>query len=642
MAKSRYFAIFLSLGVNIMKTASLISLIISISVLALFIVLGRILHRKTLANRKDFARRKSYVLTAFQIFLIGFFLCTAILFYPLYYFDYFEQESGIVRVIKSILLSIHNTMRLFILDGDFEIFKETASVVNMGDTLSLIYTVYAAFLFVIAPVMTAGFVLSFFKNAAAFVKLFFSPKADIYVMSALNERSIALAEDILTNPDILGKKTVIFADVFEKEEEENFELVEQAKRLGAICFKKDLTEISLRPFMPNIQRKMFFVSDDGDENVKQALVMIARCKVKKRYNTENTHFYVLSSTVESEALLNSTDSGDMCVRRVYQPRNLALTTLKENSIFETNIEKDGQKLINIAIVGLGNYGKELLKTISWVGQMDGYVLQMHVFDAEPDCESKIKCFAPEIVLHNHKKIEGEPFYDIFFHDNMDVKSPDFLEELSKIQDLTAVYVVLGDDELNIETAMRMRMQFGRDKMKFNRVIPPIYAVVYSSIKSQTFKKNGGLTSMKKDKNGNPINYGIHFIGSMNDRYSLGFLEQAELEEDGLKVHLFWSDKGKPEQVAKDKKLYEKYEYYRRSSVSQALHIRFRENLGLLYEDDLYKCKVLEHKRWNAYMRSEGYVLGDKDDIAKTHHNLVPYEELSEEDKNKDIIYKLED
>ena len=64
------------------------------------------------------------------------------------------------------------------------------------------------------------------------------------------------------------------------------------------------------------------------------------------------------------------------------------------------------------------------------------------------------------------------------------------------------------------------------------------------------------------------------------------------------------------------------------------------------EDQLTKeeqdiIEVLEHRRWNAYMRSEGYVYsGSKDkasrnDLAKMHHDLVDFSSLTEEEKRKD-------
>lgn len=616
-----------------MQTPCLVALIVSAVLFVFFIVFCSILHFRQIKISKNSSGRKSFVLTSFQIFLAGFFISAVIIFFPIYYHSYFNADGEVLKIIKSILLSIHNTMRLFILDGDFEIIKTTVNSVTVSEGLATAFSLYAAILFVVAPVLTAGVVLSFFKNVSASVKYHLSPKSDIYVMSELNERSIALAEDILTNPDVKGRKLVVFAGVFEKEEEENFDLVEQAKQLGAICFKKDVTEIGLKPKAKGIKRKIYFVGDDEDQNVKQALTLISACRNNPLLNTKDTHMYVMSSSVESEVLLNSADNGHLHVRRVRRARNFAIDTLKRYSIFNTSLTKDGKKLISIVIVGLGHYGMELLKAICWCGQMDGYILQIHVFDASGDLEKKIESVAPEIIKYNHKQIEGEPFYDIFFHETVDVMSQDFLNELSSVKDISTVFVCLGDDELNISTAIRMRMQFTRDAINFGRVQPCVYGIVYSSIKSDTFNQNGGLKSIKG------VDYNITFIGSMKERYALSFIEQNELEEEGLKYHLAWANTEK--EVEEAKASYEKYEYYRRSSVSKALHVYYRKQLGLMNISDL-EDKVLEHKRWNAYTRAEGYIYNAvKDDIAKTHPDLIPYDRLSEREKLKDKIIGVE-
>ena len=616
-----------------MQTSCLVALITSAVLFVFFIGLGCIIHFRQNKISKNSSGKKRFALTPFQIFLAGFFISALIIFFPIYYHCYFNSDSQVLRIIKSVLLSIHNTMRLFILDGDFEIIKTTINSTTVSVGLDKAYSVYAAILFVVAPVLTAGFVLSFFKNVSATVKYHLSPKSDIYVMSELNERSIVLAEDILTNPDVKGRKLVVFTGVFEKEDEENSELIEQAKHLGAICFKKDVTEISLKPKARGIKRKIYFVGDNEDQNVKQALTMIPTCRNNPLLNTKDTHMYVMSSSVESEVLLNSADNGHLHVRRVRRARNFVIDTLKKYSIFDTQLTKEGKKLISIVIVGLGYYGMELLKAICWCGQMDGYILQIHVFDASCELEKKIESVAPEIIKYNHKQIEGEPFYDIFFHEMVDANSQDFLNELSSIKDISTVFVCLGDDELNISTAMRMRMQFTRDKINFGRVQPNIYAIVYSSIKSDTFNQNGGLKSIKG------VDYDITFIGSMKERYALSFIEQNELEEEGLKYHLAWANTEK--EVEEAKLTYEKYEYYRRSSVSKALHVYYRRQLGLMNISDL-EDKILEHKRWNAYTRAEGYVYNAvKDDIAKTHPDLIPYEQLSEREKNKDKIIGVE-
>ena len=197
-----------------MKNLCNITFILSIAIFFASILLGRIVYACNLNSRKNFSTRRSYILTPFQLFLIGFFISVAILFFPIYYCDYFGDELIFVKLIKSVLMSIHNTMRLFILDGDFEIIESSINSTVLGVGLEKAYSIYVAIIFVIAPVLTAGFVLSFFKNVASFLKYFFKWRSDIYIMSELNERSIALTEDILVNSRIKRRSIVLFADVF--------------------------------------------------------------------------------------------------------------------------------------------------------------------------------------------------------------------------------------------------------------------------------------------------------------------------------------------------------------------------------------------------------------------------------------------
>ena len=66
----------------------------------------------------------------------------------------------------------------------------------------------------------------------------------------------------------------------------------------------------------------------------------------------------------------------------------------------------------------------------------------------------------------------------------------------------------------------------------------------------------------------------------------------------------------------------------------------RDNLHKLYMVEMLKEQ--EHKRWNAYMRSEGYIYsGSTDrktryDLAHMHHDLTKYEKIDLGEKNKDI------
>jgi hypothetical protein len=115
---------------------------------------------------------------------------------------------------------------------------------------------------------------------------------------------------------------------------------------------------------------------------------------------------------------------------------------------------------------------------------------------------------------------------------------------------------------------------------------------------------------------------------------------SELEDEALQRHLKWGEEEE----------FWTYEYNYRSSVAAAIHRMARIQCGIpgadKQEDELTDqeraiIESLEHRRWNAYMRSEGYVFsGSKDpssrnDSGKMHHNLVDFASLSEEDKRKD-------
>ena len=111
--------------------------------------------------------QKRRVLSPFQWFLAFFFLAAAFIFLPVYVFDGGWEA---VAWIRNILLSVHNAMRLFILDGDFGEIGRFLADVELPEVLKSVYTVYAALLFVAAPVLAAGFVLSFFRNVGSVLR----------------------------------------------------------------------------------------------------------------------------------------------------------------------------------------------------------------------------------------------------------------------------------------------------------------------------------------------------------------------------------------------------------------------------------------------------------------------------------------
>ena len=252
---------------------------------------------------------------------------------------------------------------------------------------------------------------------------------------------------------------------------------------------------------------------------------------------------------------------------------------------------------------------------------------------------------------NKKSESGEPYYEITFHPNLDVYGSKFPELLAQLDNITTAFITLGDDEANVDIAMRLRRECGRLQLRHQYIIPNIYSVVYSTLKTQTLQQHGGLLCLGKD------DYGIQFIGDMRTRYSLSVIEQLTLEAQGMQIHLSWLEHRKQEikraqedeteinaLIEESKLSYDKYEYYRRASIAAAVYREVIKDNKITFESAEFE-KEYEHKRWNAFMRAEGYVFNNqllkKNHIAKTHPDLKPYRKLSRFEKNKDLLINRE-
>lgn len=519
--------------------------------------------------------------------------------------------------LKVVLLSVHNTIRLFVVDGEFSTIS--AHTDQLSGWIGSLYSVLAAVLFVVAPLLTFGVVLSFFKNITAYKNYLLGYKKDAYIFSDLNERSLALAKSLKQNDP---KRMIVFTDVFEKNEEVSYELVEHARALGALCFQKDIAVVNFVRHAADTEMAFFIIGEDSGENTKQAITLI-----RKYRNRERTSVYVVSPGVDSELLLSTTEKGKVKVRRINEVQALISRTLYDEGIriFENACEtENGDKRISAVIVGMGKYGTEMTKALSWFGQMDGYRLEMNVFDKKKNTKGRLSALCPELMTKPYNgdfTTEGEAHYKISVHAGIHTETKEFLDQLCEIPKLTYVFVALGDDEKNIEMAVRIRSWLA----KFD-IWPVIDAIVYNTDKKNALQ---GITNYSGQE------YDIHFIGDLESSYSEKVILDSDVEAEALKRHLKW---GEEEQ-------FWKYEYNYRSSMASAIHKKMKILCKIPGADKPVEertpeeregLRVLEHNRWNAYMRSEGYTFDEKrNNLAKTHHCLVEFEKLSLKEQMKD-------
>ena len=582
------------------------------------------------------SNRKTGFLKGFHVLAGSMFAALFLLSLPAYWN---EMGRTVSAAVSAFFLSLLNAITVFAADGNYSVITENLS----EDTgwLYNCYTCYAAILFLLTPILTVSFVLSFFKNVTSYVKYYFDKNAEVYIFSEANKRSVTLAEDLYSSNN---NRTIVFTDYLGKHEEEAYDLSARIEAIKAICFKKDVNAIDFNACRSQKELHFFVMGENETKNVEQSLNLI-----KKYRAVENTNLYTFSSGVESELLLTSIDKGIMKVRRINEVRSLVNRILQEHGtkLFENACEvENGLKKISAIIVGMGAHGSEMLKALSWYCQLEGYELEINAFDRDSLAYDKMYTQCPELISEkcNGKVVKGEAQYNIKIHSGVDVDSIAFMETVKAIENPTYALVALGTDADNIRVAAYLRMLFAREGYKDT---PIIQTVIHNSEEAR---------ALEDIKNFKEQAYNIQCVGDLKTSYSEEVIRNTELENQALEVHMSYSIKNKTgaeleKAVREATETFWKYEYNYRSSMATVIHKQTykyckRPDEGDLDEKTIEEkmveiLKSVEHRRWNAYMRSEGYVhsgsseASSRNDLAKMHHNLVVYQELTKDDTDKD-------
>ena len=190
-------------------------------------------------------RRKLYSsqgLSPIIIYTIGVFLAVLMMFLPIYYFQY--SFGDFYTFLRPLLLAVHNTMRVFILDGEFDIVRDAMQ--GLPTAVRVVLSTHAAILYVLAPIMTFGNVLSLFQNFQAELRYRYSCRnRPLYIMSELNRKSLMLARDIMETKG-KEKPVIVFTDVYPQKNEESSELYSAAWAIHAICLSRDVRRVGKR------------------------------------------------------------------------------------------------------------------------------------------------------------------------------------------------------------------------------------------------------------------------------------------------------------------------------------------------------------------------------------------------------------
>ena len=92
---------------------------------------------------------------------------------------------------------------------------------------------------------------------------------------------------------------------------------------------------------------------------------------------------------------------------------------------------------------MGRHGTEMVKALTWFGQMDGYNLEINAFDKDPLAKEKFVALAPELMSddYNGVYVDGEAHYKIQIHSGFDVRRFRLLKKFlkSKMQPMFSLH-----------------------------------------------------------------------------------------------------------------------------------------------------------------------------------------------------------
>ena len=561
-----------------------------------------------------------------------------------------EIGNSFLHALQS--FSLDEAYTQYIANGK-EVFRQAFQ--NSG-AWSNVFGVYITALNLICPIsggaLLAVFAASLFPRLRLWWNRLFFWRTILF-FSELNPASLALAKSIRASSDSLCNATLVFTDTYPDSDDESVsEQIQEAKALGAICLKDDLSLVPLQ----RKKKQLFFLMDERSISNLQQLSAFAEEKRATKLCKENDIYYfcnddsnVLVEKSVREALEDSLGIGEVpALIPVREYQNLVFSLLREKPLF-TALDQGDKKDLHVTIFGSGSIGTEAFLDTIWCGQLLDRKLYITVISKEPqeDFCARINAINPdilesgrtnaELLLVNSKRREYADPYFTFAYIEQDVCRDDLqvalckeVEQGCRIVDSDYYLVALGSDKDNLEVANRLARCVTAN-ISTNRNPPVVAYSIFDDALNQRLKDQAEKME-KACKNGTP-EYWVEFypFGSLSQTYSYDNLLLRKFQEHSASIHSSYlavvSEKTMDRDAVLNGMRRDQYSFF--ADSARIIHIPYkafcvnkdadryvkdvREEKKHPKEDlsdnsliNNYKLAWLEHRRWIAFLRTRGF------------------------------------
>ncbi len=574
-----------------------------------------------------YTAKKEYGFSNKVIARLIFFVGSAL--FPLYVIGYYKAPGGVFDMAVSSFLGI-----VRVLTGENSL-GDTREVIGvLPSEMTIFVANYTAFLHLLLVLLVMGFVLSFFKNHLSKFNYRFVERGKLFIFTEASERSLLLAEDIRRQEkyDKTKKCAIVFLQNMNETTclPDGYE--ERLNKMSAHLFDLDVCDLPIYKRYLKHTVCFFLLKTNEEENLKQALILAQ--KYGQSDFAGHLQIHILNSSQEAAAVVDTIEYSTVMSFRIFnETRALLYDLFDRNPLF---LAKQSD-VLKILVVGGGKIGTEAVKLASWCAQTLKLRPEIVVVDCDAAWQKRFEAQCPELAVKDAKSQKNEDVNISFYH--QDVRNSDFLQTLKAHHDVGYVLCALGDEELNLSTAMYIRSAY--EGIRFNKAEngnvvnkPQIHLLLNNPFLSEISSKI--LFNAKIDSELVPF-------GSLQNLYTLDNVSATYLDHLGMAVNRFYAryyagnvgadELAKAENEAD--KQYDDKEYNRTSSMALGLHAKYKlyaalcemENkvfskdewsekpsdemldemkVFLSKEENVEALSILEHRRWNTYMRTQGW------------------------------------
>lgn len=539
--------------------------------------------------------------------------------------------------------SFLHTLQTFSMDEGYTEYTVIGKAILEADGHALWAVVYGAVVSVLnvcAPIAGGALLLEILTGVFPTLRLALYPFRPKYIFSEMNEHAILLAEDIFRLNDDqklmdldrrpLFRPLLVFTDAYLDEEAEmSAELFERAKAIGAICIKKDLMHLRLK----RTKTICYLLMDlKASQNVSIFAKLMETAASKERgglwpdpggSGKEKVRAYIFVKDAVENSLISRIRERypqmdeRILVRCIRDDANAALNLIEDVPLFLPfqRVSDSRPRLLSVSIIGSGSLAEEVYKTVFWAGQIPNVSLRLRlVSEKAREVEKHLNMTCPELiescrawspVLKLCESPEDDRYNPPYASLSFDqVEAVDEIMSYPKdVLEKTDYYVIsTGSDEKNIRTAEQLRILLSRRNTRGKR--PGRKVVIAPALYDDRLAE--AVRQYNTDDERTPAMCPFGMAGIRCSCQNVFMTRQAE---SARTIHRMYTRENCREESN------DEYSYW--SDIARTLHAPYKMfGIGasgeLMTDEERNLLTWTEHRRWNAYLRSLGFVCASKE------------------------------